>query len=1015
MTEEEQIDSKEALERERATYRLIADASVHAFDTYDLCQRILAGLLKILKFDFGTIRLYNKENNRLELFATEGVDSSRRKSIVSSSLDDARYIFSHIGRTQIPIFSQNAEKDESLERYRDRIEIMKIQSFIGWPLKDTEANLLGTLILAAREYKTITQIDKDFIQIAAITFGIAVQRKLALEELTKSEQTFRTIIHSMNDMIFVYDRNDYYSQYHVSDTSQLFKPTQDFLGKHVLEVLPSEIAERIIKANSLIRSTGKNQTFDYSLKFEGHVHWYSANFTLHEDKSSVVSVVRDITDRKQLEENLVSSERKHRALFEENRDAVFILTIDGRHLEANQRACDLLGYTEEELLKLSVKDTVIETEHDNVDSRLETLLAGEILPIYERTIKRKDGSQFPVEMNVALVRDVDGNPLHIQSLMRDISERKEVLETLQRSEIRYRTVVQSMQDIIFVQTPDDHYIHVYAADESLLLRPADKFPGLHISESATPEIIKVFLEAKEKLLETGQPQTYDYSLVLKGEEIWFTSIISMHEDGKNIVVVARPITEKKKAEDALRESEEILELALEGASLGFWHRNIPVEQFSLSNRWAEIFGYQLSEINPSTEWWISRIHVDDQKQVLECVDNYLLEKVPRFNIEYRAQKKDGEEIWVSEQGRIVEWDMDGKPLRAAGTIEDITIRKRAGLAIEESEKRLKKILFNIPEGIGITDLEERFVFCNQAFADSLGYTVEELENKTAIETTTPESVERILKGTQERMVGKPSAYIVEMFHKNGEKRSMRISATPMRDKKGEITGTLSVVVDVTDRIKAENELLESKMELELYTGILRHDLRNDLHVMLTQTEAAHMVIEEGTQAFEFCNIQTELAQRMANLLAIFDFPEMVEEGYIVKMIESRSVIATKTHKGLNINLQAGEKERSVRLSVGRLLPALFDNLFRNTATYAGKTPEIDIKITLDGGILQIDVSDNGPGISPDIRDRLFQRGVSTSQGGLGLYLGKQIVEGYGGTIHLLHEGSGATFRIRIPV
>ncbi|MEW6093002.1 MAG: GAF domain-containing protein [Chloroflexota bacterium] len=125
------------------------------------------------------------------------------------------------------------------------------------------------------------------------------------------------------------------------------------------------------------------------------------------------------------------AERRYRALFAQSHDAVFIIGFDGKHQEANQRASDLLGYTREELLSLYVKDiTAQPKESQNV---LERLINGEHIPLYERQFRKKNGEKITVEINVELVRDVDGNPLHIQSVVRDITERKQSERAIHRA------------------------------------------------------------------------------------------------------------------------------------------------------------------------------------------------------------------------------------------------------------------------------------------------------------------------------------------------------------------------------------------------------------------------------------------------------------------------------------------------------------------------------------------------------------------------------------------------------
>lgn len=140
------------------------------------------------------------------------------------------------------------------------------------------------------------------------------------------------------------------------------------------------------------------------------------------------------------------AEHRYRALFEQSHDAVFILDFQGKHLEANQRATELLGYSHEELLQLHASDISAQKEESN--RTLVSLLAGEHVPLYERSFKKKNGEIVIVEINVELVRDENGEPLHIQSVLRDITSRKQDEDNLKKAN---RKLKRQIAEIEFLQ------------------------------------------------------------------------------------------------------------------------------------------------------------------------------------------------------------------------------------------------------------------------------------------------------------------------------------------------------------------------------------------------------------------------------------------------------------------------------------------------------------------------------------------------------------------------------------
>jgi PAS domain S-box-containing protein len=158
----------------------------------------------------------------------------------------------------------------------------------------------------------------------------------------------------------------------------------------------------------------------------------------------IACAIREISERKRVEHALQESEQTYRALFEHANDAIFLLSLDGIHVQVNQKSADLLGYTREELVGLGARDIVASSEHMHTNDKKIALLNGESLPLYERLFRKKDGTVIPVEINVSLIRDTEGNPKLIQSIVRDITERKNIE---QQQQMLLEKIRQSREDL----------------------------------------------------------------------------------------------------------------------------------------------------------------------------------------------------------------------------------------------------------------------------------------------------------------------------------------------------------------------------------------------------------------------------------------------------------------------------------------------------------------------------------------------------------------------------------------
>jgi len=185
-------------------------------------------------------------------------------------------------------------------------------------------------------------------------------------------------------------------------------------------------------------------------------------------KVGIQAILKDITERKRAEETLQESEMKYRALFEYANDPIFLLDLMGYHIAVNEKAADMLGYSIEELIGKSIKDIVASQEYEEAIDKLKCLLEGKIFSPYERIFRKKDGTEFPVEINVSLVFDPQKKPLFVQSIVRDITERKKAEEALRDSEEKISTILKKSPIPTAVGGSDGSIISFNEALETLI-------------------------------------------------------------------------------------------------------------------------------------------------------------------------------------------------------------------------------------------------------------------------------------------------------------------------------------------------------------------------------------------------------------------------------------------------------------------------------------------------------------------------------------------------------------------
>ncbi|MHA2236279.1 MAG: PAS domain-containing protein, partial [Candidatus Thorarchaeota archaeon] len=197
-----------------------------------------------------------------------------------------------LGKTLEEVFP-NLAATEILDRYRE-------VAITGRPWSTNLIEYKDDKIRGAFEVHAF-QIEPGLL---ATTFLDISDRKKAEVELLESETLHRTLVESMHDLVFVYDKDNRYMMYFAAADHPLYASTDDFLGKHVSDVLPDDVAYTLIVRSRRVRETGIPETFDYMMELNGTILWFSATVSLHEDGQSIVAVVRDISKRKIAEESI---------------------------------------------------------------------------------------------------------------------------------------------------------------------------------------------------------------------------------------------------------------------------------------------------------------------------------------------------------------------------------------------------------------------------------------------------------------------------------------------------------------------------------------------------------------------------------------------------------------------------------------------------------------------------------------------------------------------------------------
>ncbi len=394
---------------------------------------------------------------------------------------------------------------------------------------------------------------------------------------------------------------------------------------------------------------------------------------------TIKEVMSSFAIRSRYQKNLQESEQRFRLLVENVPDSIFLFDKHGKFIDANKQACKTLGYTLDELQNLSVTDIDTKFSSKDVTQVTTEILSNSKTTIVQGVHQHKDGSTFPVEIHVAMMK-IEGQPLYF-ALAHDITNRLRAAAVLQQEASLGQIIENSLNEIYIFAADTLKFIQVnkggrenigYSLEELQNLTPVDIKP--EFTQEFFEETIKPLKDNEiEKLVFETWHQRKDGSKY--PVEIHLQK--ATYQDSQVFIAIIVDISQRRRSEEAVRISQQRLELALEGGDLGMWDWNLQTNAVYFSPRYLSMLGYGPMELPHTLETWEKLLHPEDREGAKQQIRNYL-EKTPptKWSIEFRLQAKNGQYVWILGRGKVVEHSQDGTPLRAVGTHLDITEQKR---------------------------------------------------------------------------------------------------------------------------------------------------------------------------------------------------------------------------------------------------------------------------------------------------------------------------------------------------
>ena len=510
-----------------------------------------------------------------------------------------------------------------------------------------------------------------------------------------------------------------------------------------------------------------------------------------------------------------------------------VLDASGRVTLINRKGCDVLGYSEADVLGKDWFATFLpEVVRDDVRAGYRQLMSGEVSgwERAENLVLAAGGVERMISWSNALLKDESGKIVGTLSSGEDVTARKAAEAARRESEAKYRLVVENASEaIVVVQEGLFRFTNSAAtrmlgySTEELAGRPFPTF--IHSDDQAM-----VIERHRNRLAGKGESEAYAFRVVVAGGGVHWVEIsaVLIEWQGRPATLnFLSDITERKQAEEALRTSEAQLSNAMEIARLGHWEYDVIEDVFTFNDHFYNIFhttaekvgGYRMS----SAEYVRRFVHPDDAAIVGVEVQKSNETTDPHYarQLEHRFLYADGVVGYISVHLFVVK-DAEGRTVRTFGVNQDITERKRAEEELRASEQRYRETADALPEVVFETDLKGSVTFANRAGREVFGLTDEALARGVNVFSfLAPEECERAAADTRRVMGGedRPGTEYTAMRSDGTRFPALVHANRAMRD--GVVVGLRGIFIDITPRKKMEEALRESETRIRAVTDTAR--------------------------------------------------------------------------------------------------------------------------------------------------------------------------------------------------
>lgn len=885
-----------------------------------------------------------------------------------------------------------------------------------------------------------------------LSVGVDItDRKIAEEELKKSEAKFRTLFETLPTGVTIADEKG-----NILNSNKA--------AEYILGLTPEQQKQRVIDGTewSIIRNDGSLMPVDeyasvralkekkpiYGIEMgvnrcKDDVAWIIVNAAPVESLGVVISY-QDITELKKAQDLIKESEEKFSKIGSSALDAVIMINEKGKVEYWNPAAERIFGFNYEEVQGKNVHELIMPSYYKQQQLKgwaeyEKTGMGFAVGKVLELNALNSKGQEFPIEIALSNM-EIKGK-YWAMAYVRDISERKKAEREILESKEQFELSVKGTNDGIWDWNIRDNTLFLSKRWKEILGYEDDELENNFETFVSLlyPDDVPIVNNYVQTYLR-GEIDKYDieFRMVHKDGSIrWILAKGEAIRDAKGIPFRMAgshsDITERKRAEESLMESEKRFNLAIAGTGAGLWDWDMIKNKVYFSPRWKLMLGYEDSEIENDFTGWQKLWHPDDIEKIQKAINDYLEGKTEKYEIEHRLLHKNGDWRWILTRGDTIKDDF-GNPIRWVGTNIDISNIKR----IEERLKEAQKIGNT---GHWEYDIQQNSLYWSEQTFRIYEQPIETFKPtfESVIEMYHPDEKENIANEFYKCIKNRKDLNIETRIITPSGKIKYAVQRAKIKYIDDKAVWAIGSVSDITEQKKAELELFQAKEAAETanrakseFLANMSHEIRTPMNSILGFSEILLNTIEDekhkgwlrtiltsGKTLLSLINDILDLSKIEAGRMEIS--PEPVDLKIVVN--EMSQIFSQKVkEKGIDFQVYVQDDFPSSiifdEIRIRQVLLNIIGNAVKFTDDGFIKVELKISEINKDSINFVISVTDTGIGIAQEFINKIFdsfsqQSGQDSKKyggTGLGLSITRRLCELMNGRISVESElGKGSTF------